>query len=83
MSAFRRVLFVAVATVVLGWPLTGTAYAHTRLVDSVPRDGTVLGVGPARVSFTFDQELQDFGHLCTIAVTCFQRCVRRSRPVMP
>ncbi|MGW6195570.1 copper resistance CopC family protein [Kribbella sp. NPDC055110] len=66
----RRVLLAAVAvalTSLAAFP--APAAAHTRLIASVPRDGVVLAVGPPRVSFTFDQQLQQFHGYTTILVT--------------
>ncbi|WP_227997861.1 copper resistance CopC family protein [Nocardia australiensis] len=57
----RRVLTALVAGLLLigvGLAAAGTAAAHSEAVGSTPEDGSTIDAGPARVSITFNEELQ-------------------------
>ncbi|MBO0854387.1 MAG: copper resistance protein CopC [Nocardia sp.] len=57
----RRVLFGLVTTALLGCAaiaVAGPAGAHSTVVSTDPADGAKISAGPARVSFTFNENLQ-------------------------
>ena len=53
-------LAVALMTAAAMLGLAGTALAHNVLVSSDPANGSTVDVAPVRVSFTFDQPIQNF-----------------------
>ncbi|MEV0296666.1 copper resistance CopC family protein [Nocardia sp. NPDC050710] len=57
----RRMLAASIAGLLLlggGLAAAGPAAAHSAAVGSVPEDGATVDTGPARVSVTFNEELQ-------------------------
>ena len=57
----RRILLALAAVLALGGiaiTVAGPAGAHSTVVSSDPADGAKIATGPARVSFTFNENLQ-------------------------
>ncbi|MFQ6325553.1 copper resistance protein CopC [Nocardia sp. CWNU-33] len=61
MTTARRLLTALVAGLLLlgvGLAAAGTAAAHSAATGSSPEDGSTIDAGPARVSVTFNEDLQ-------------------------
>lgn len=64
----RRLAIVIVTALLALVGLTGTALAHNVLVDSNPRQGSSVDVGPPEVTLTFDLPVQEGEQFNSIVV---------------
>jgi hypothetical protein len=64
----RRLAVITVTALIAMAGLTGTALAHNVLVDSTPKQGSSVDAGPATVTLTFDQPVQEGEQFNSIVV---------------